>query len=147
MSEASIPDLPTVPHLFDEDTTVEREIIEHLQTPALGWTYKSRKQLVPLRPDEREVLLIPRLREKLKQLNPTALTDESRVDAIITKLRACRDNQQWLAWLQNGINYQFDPSEKSKDVRLIAYDDLDLNEWWVTNQFPVEGHADQTSYC
>ena len=92
-------------------------------------------------PDEREVLLLPLLREKLKALNPTILTDEARVDAIITKLRGCRDNQQWLAWLKDGVNYQFDPAENAQDVRLIDYDNLDANDWWVTNQFPVEGNS------
>ncbi|RKX28304.1 MAG: hypothetical protein DRP47_04660 [Candidatus Zixiibacteriota bacterium] len=132
---------PTVAKLFNEETTVEREIIEHLQTSTLGWAYRNREQVTALRPDEREVLLLPLLREKLKQLNPTILTDEARVDAIITKLRACRNNQQWLAWLQNGVNYQFDPSEKARDVRLIDFDNLGANDWWVTNQFPVEGNS------
>ncbi|MCU0574087.1 MAG: HsdR family type I site-specific deoxyribonuclease, partial [Syntrophobacteraceae bacterium] len=132
---------PAVVRLFNEETTVEREIIKHLQTPALGWTYRSREQVTALRPDEREVLLLPLLREKLKQLNPTILTDEARVDAIMTKLRACRDNQQWLAWLQNGVNHKFDPAENARDVRLIDFDNLDANEWWVTNQFPVDGNS------
>ena len=139
MSETPRSAAPSVDRLFNEETTVEREIIEHLQTPALGWTYHNRDEVTALRPDDREVLLLPLLREKLKQLNPSILTDEARVDAVITKLRACRENQQWLAWLQNGVNYQFDPSEKSKDVRLIDYDNLKANAWWVTNQFPVEG--------
>lgn len=132
---------PTVSRLFNEETTVEREIIEHLQTPALGWTYRSREQVTELRPDEREVMLLPLLREKLKQLNPGVLTDEARVDAIVTKLRACRDNRQWLDWLQNGVNYKFDPAENAQDVRLIDFDNLDANDWWVTNQFPVEGNS------
>lgn len=139
MSEISRSAAPSVTRLFNEETTVEREIIEHLQTPALGWTYHDRDEVTALRPDDREVLLLPLLREKLKQLNPSILTDEARVDAVITKLRACRDNREWLARLQNGVNYQFDPSEKSKDVRMIDYDDLKANAWWVTNQFPVEG--------
>lgn len=138
-------EIPSTPYdvirLFNEETTVEREIIEHLQAPALGWTYRSREQVGDLRPDEREVLLLPLLREKLKQLNPTVLTDATRVDAIITRLRACRDNRQWLAWLQDGVNYQFDPAEKAQDVRLIDFDNLDANAWWVTNQFPVEGNS------
>lgn len=132
---------PVVRHLFNEETTVEREIIELLQTTALGWSYHSRAQVTELRPDDREVLLLPLLRKKLKALNPAILTDEARVDAIITKLRACRDNIQWLEWLQSGVNYQFDTAEKAKDVRLIAYDDPDANDWWVTNQFPVEGNS------
>ncbi len=28
-----------------------------------------------------------------------------------------------------------------EDVRLIDYDNMDANDWWVTNQFPVEGHS------
>jgi type I restriction enzyme R subunit len=131
----------TVRTLFNEETTVEREIIEHLKSGALGWSWRSREEVMALRPDEREVLLLPLLREKLKQLNPGVLTDEARVDAIVTRLRACRDNQQWLAWLKDGINHQFDPAETYRDVRLIDYDDLDANDWCVTNQFPVEGHS------
>lgn len=76
--------------LFNEETTVEREIIEHLKAAKLGWTWRSRDFLKKYRPDEREVLLLPLLREKLKALNPTVLTDDSRVDAIVTKLLACR---------------------------------------------------------
>lgn len=127
--------------LFNEETTVEREIIEHLKSAKLGWAWRSRAQLQAYRPDEREVLLLPLLREKLKALNPTVLTDDARVDAILTKLRGCRDNRQWLAWLKDGVNYQFDAAENAQDVRLINFDDLDANDWWVTNQFPVVGHS------
>lgn len=127
--------------LFNEETTVEREIIEHLRAAKLGWTWRSRDHLKEYRPDEREVLLLPLLREKLKALNPAVLTDEARVDAIITKLRGCRDNQQWLVWLKDGVNYKFDAAENAQDVRLIDYENLDANDWWVTNQFPVEGRS------
>ncbi len=141
MNEQNTPAVPEVQRLFNEETTVEREIIEHLQLKSLGWTYRSREQVTALRPDEREVLLLPLLREKLRALNPDILTDDARVDAIITKLRGCRDNAQWLKWLKEGVNHQFDPAETTKDVRLIDYDDLDANAWWVTNQFPVEGNS------
>jgi type I restriction enzyme R subunit len=134
-----------VPHivrtLFNEETTVEREIIEHLKGSQLNWVWRSREALKEFRPDEREVLLLPILREKLKALNPNVLTDETRVDAIITKLRGCRDNQQWLAWLKDGVNHKFDATENAQDVRLIDYDTLEANDWWVTNQFAVEGRS------
>lgn len=131
----------TVRTLFNEETTVEREIIEHLRAGKLGWTWRSRDYLKAYRPDEREVLLLPLLREKLKALNPGVLTDDARVDAIISKLRGCRDNQQWLAWLKEGVNYKFDAAENAQDVRLIDYEDIDANEWWVTNQFSIEGRS------
>ncbi len=118
-----------------------REIIEHLKSTRLGWTWHSRDELGLYRPDPREVLVLPLLREKLQQLNPTILTDDTRVEAIITKLRGCRDNRQWLAWLKNGVNYRFDAGETSRDVRLIDFEDPDANAWWVTNQFPVEGRS------
>ncbi|MDI6748097.1 MAG: HsdR family type I site-specific deoxyribonuclease [Rhodocyclaceae bacterium] len=127
--------------LFNEETTVEREIIEHLKAVKLGWTWRSRDYLKAYRPDEREVLLLPLLREKLKALNPAVLTDEARVDAIVTKLRGCRDNQQWLAWLKDGVNYKFDAAENAQDVRLIDYDNIDANDWWVTNQFSIDGKS------
>lgn len=127
--------------LFNEETTVEREIIQHLKDAKLGWTWRSRDYLKKYRPDEREVLLLPLLREKLKALNPAVLTDDSRVDAVVTKLLACRDNQQWLAWLKNGVNYKFDAAENAQDVRLIDYENLDANDWWVTNQFSIDGRS------
>lgn len=127
--------------LFNEETTVEREIIEHLKAAKLGWTWRSRDYLKKYRPDERDVLLLPLLREKLKALNPAVLTDDSRVDAIVTKLLACRDNQQWLAWLKDGVNYKFDAAENAQDVRLIDYENLDANDWWVTNQFSIDGRS------
>ena len=63
------------------------------------------------------------------------------LNAIITKLRGWRDNQQWLAWLKNGVNHKFDAAENARDVRLINFEDLDANDWCVTNQFPVEGRS------
>jgi hypothetical protein len=48
------PNLQEAPHstydvtrLFNEDTSVEREIIENLRAPALVWTYISRETLAP----------------------------------------------------------------------------------------------------
>jgi type I restriction enzyme R subunit len=36
--------------LFNEETTVEREIIEHLKAAKLGWTWRSRDSLKAYRP-------------------------------------------------------------------------------------------------
>jgi type I restriction enzyme, R subunit len=127
--------------LFNEETTVEREIIKHLRTSNLGWTWRSRDEVSAQRADEREVLLLPLLRQKLRALNPTVLTDDARVEAIVTKLRACRDNQQWMSWLRNGVNHKFEASENTQDVRLVDYENLDANDWCVTNQFPIEGRS------
>mgnify|MGYP000063548882 CR=1 FL=1 len=58
MPEAMEGPIPyTVRTLFNEETTVEREIIEHLKASKLGWTWRSRESLKEYRPDEREVLM------------------------------------------------------------------------------------------
>ena len=45
------------------------------------------------------------------------------------------------SWLKNGVNYKFDAAENAQDVRLIDFENLDANDWWVTNQFPDQQGA------
>ena len=94
--------------LFNEETTVEREIIEHLKAAKLGWTWRLRDFLKVYRPDESEVLLLPLLREKLKALNPAVLTNDAPHDAPLTNLRGCRDNHPCLARPTHGAHHKFD---------------------------------------
>ena len=71
------------------------------------------------RDNEIEVLLLPILRRKLKELNPHIITDDERADQIILKLRAERDNQEWLAWMRNEKTHQFAPDEKYQQVKSL----------------------------
>lgn len=125
---------------FSEAKTVEQPILNWLTSPDLGWRYESRKSVENhYRDNEIEVLLLPILRGKLKELNPYIITDDERADQIILKLRAERDNQEWLAWMRNEKTHQFSPDEKYQRIRLIDYDDLEENDFLSTNQFRVEG--------
>lgn len=126
---------------FTEYKSVEKEILETLQTSALGWRYMSGKQVTTqLRGgDEQEVLLIPILREKLKQLNPGLITDDARATQVITRLRALRDNQEWLAWLRGERTIKFSASETERNIHLIDFDDLTQNDFLATNQPWIQG--------
>jgi len=87
---------------FSEAKTVEQPILNWLTTPDLGWRYESQRSVENhYRDNEIEVLLLPILHRKLKELNPHIITDDERADQIILKLRAERDNQEWLAWMRN----------------------------------------------
>jgi len=136
--------------LFNEETSVEKEVLQHLISPALGWRYLPRDEVTKQyradasgRIDEREVLLLPILREKLKKLNAGVITDDARANMIIQKLRAERSNQQWLLWLRNEKTYQFAPDEQYKTIKLVEYDSekLDENDFLATNQFSIDGVA------
>jgi type I restriction enzyme R subunit len=128
------------PKRWNEENTVEHPIIEWLLTPELGWRFKDHATVSRLyRPDEAEVLLLPILRQKLKDVNPGVITDDARADVIITKLRAIRDNAEWISWLRNETAYQFSADEKAHRINLVDYDDLTNNDFLSTNQFWVDG--------
>jgi type I restriction enzyme R subunit len=125
---------------WSEENTVEHPIIEWLVTPELGWRFKDQAAVNRLyRTDEVEVLLLPILRQKLKDVNPDVITDDVRAELILTKLRGIRDNAEWINWMRNEEVYKFRPEEKAQQINLIDYDDLDNNDFLATSQFWVDG--------
>lgn len=130
----------SAPRRWNEENTVEHPILGWLQTLELGWRYETQAEVIEhYRTDEVEVLLLPILRQKLKDLNPGVITDDARAEAILTKLRAIRDNTEWISWLRNEQTYSFSADETAKQVKLIDYDDLGANDFLCTNQFWVDG--------
>jgi type I restriction enzyme, R subunit len=125
---------------WNEENTVEHPIIAWLETPELGWRFENQAAVNErYRSDEMEVLLLPILRRKLKELNANVITDDARSDAIMTKLRGIRDNAEWIKWMRNEETYKFSADENAQAIRLIDYDDLGSNDFLATNQFWVDG--------
>ena len=125
---------------WNEENTVEHPIIEWLVTPELGWRFENQATVKDqYRTDEMEVLLLPVLRQKLKDLNPGVITDDARAEAIITRLRGIRDNAEWISWMRNEQTYKFSADENTQPIRLMAYDNIGDNDFLATNQFCVDG--------
>lgn len=125
---------------WNEENTVEHPIIAWLQTPELGWRFENQTSVNErYRNDEVEVLLLPILRQKLKELNPGVITDAARAEIILTKLRGIRDNAEWIAWMRNEETYKFNAEENAQPIRLMDYDHLESNDFLATNQFWVDG--------
>jgi len=125
---------------WNEENTVEHPIIEWLVTPELGWRFENPKEVNNrYRIDEVEVLLLPILRQKLKDLNPGVITDDVRAEAIVTRLRGIRDNAEWIKWMRNEETYKFGVDENAQQIRLMDYDDIENNDFLATNQFWVDG--------
>ena len=125
---------------WNEENTVEHPIIAWLMTPELGWRFESQTAVKErYRTDEMEVLLLPILRQKLKDLNPGVITDDARAEAIVTRLRGIRDNAEWISWMRNEQTYKFSADENTQPIRLMAYDKIGDNDFLATNQFWVDG--------
>jgi type I restriction enzyme R subunit len=126
---------------FTEYKTVEREILDTLASPELGWRYIHGEQLTAKYRggDEQEMLLIPVLRERLKTLNPRVLVDDDRTNMVITRLRALRDNQEWISWLRGEQTMKFGPEESAQTIRLIDFNDPDRNDFLASNQVWIQG--------
>jgi len=126
---------------FTEYKTVEKEILDCLQSKELGWRYEPGDEVSAKYRggDEQEMLLLPILREKLKELNPAVITDDERANIIIQKLRALKDNQEWIQWLRGEKTYKFAQDEPSRNIHLIDYADPANNDFLATNQLWIQG--------
>jgi len=142
--------MSSIVELPNEARTVESPILDWLQSLELGWRYEDAKAVArEYRArradgsiDEREVLLLPILKERLIALNPGVINDDERAERVISRLRAERDNQEWLRWLRNEKTFKFAVDEPEQNVRLMDYDDIEANDFLATNQFRVEGPKD-----
>ena len=126
---------------FTEYKTVEKEILDTLRSKALGWRYMHGNDLTEQYRggDEQEMLLLPVLREKLKALNPKVLVDDERTTMVITRLRALRDNQEWISWLRGEQTMKFGPDENAANITLIDFDEPANNDFLASNQVWIQG--------
>lgn len=108
----------------------------------LGWHFLSRENL-PRQPQD--VLVETHLRDALVRLNPTIAERPERADEVLYRLRAAtttvRDtglvkaNEEFATWLQGERSMPFGENVEHVTIRLIDFDDLEQNEYVVTQQF------------
>src|SRR5687767_12348619 len=114
------------------------------QISGLGWHYLSPTH------DSRqpqEVLVEDHLREALIRLNPLIAAQPDRVDDVLYRLRAIvmtvRDsglvkaNEEFAAWLLGERSLPFGENGEHVTIRLIDFDDIEQNQFVVTQQFIV----------
>jgi len=92
-----------------------------------------------------EVLVEKCVREALIRLNPEIAADSELADQVLYKLRAIilsvrsdgliRANEEMTAWLRGERSMPFGQNNEHVPVRLIDFDNLDQNQYVVTQQF------------
>jgi type I restriction enzyme R subunit len=132
---------------FDEGA-VERAMIEWLKE--VGWTHLHGTEIAPdgSRPERStyaDTLLVGRLRDAIKRLNPL-LPAEAHDMAFRAAIRppgttVLTRNRAFHRMLTDGVAVQFkgkDGKIRGDRARLFSLDDLRKNDWLAVNQFTVE---------
>ena len=100
-----------------------------------------------------EVVLVGRLREAIRRLNPV-IPDEAREEALRKVLRVgtpalTQTNRAFHRLLRDGVSVEYprpDGSIAGDHVRLVDFGDVRANDWLAVNQFTViEGQHNPTS--
>ena len=97
---------------------------------------------------QEEVLVESQLREALIRLNPEIAANPTFADEVIYKLRPIfitvhqtglvRANEAFYAWLSGDKTMPFGENNRHVPVRLIDFENLDNNQYVITNQYVVK---------
>jgi type I restriction enzyme, R subunit len=112
------------------------------QISGLGWHYLSHENL-PRQPQE--ALVEDHLSEALIRLNPTIAKQPDRVDDVLYRLRAIimgvrsdglvKANEEFAVWLTGEKSMPFGENGEHVTIKLIDFDDLEQNQYVVTQQY------------
>ena len=112
------------------------------QISGLGWHYLAHENL-PRQPQE--ALVEEHLRDALIRLNPTIAAQPDRVDDVLYRLRAIimgvrsdglvKANEEFAAWLTGEKSMPFGENGEHVTIKLIDFDDLEQNQYVVTQQY------------
>ena len=148
---------------FNESNTVEAYLYDLLSGPGkpvavnavqepeshygrshkgLGWRRIASADF-PRQPQD--VLVESWVREALIRLNPEIAAQPDRADEVLYKLRAIvlavrsdgliRANEEMMAWIRGERSMPFGQNNEHVPVRLIDFDNIDQNQYVVTQQF------------
>jgi type I restriction enzyme R subunit len=127
---------------YTEKGTVEDFIIQEL--PKLGWKYLTQKEMeVKRKGSLEEPLVLEDLRNSIRKLNPDIEFSDADLDFVAVSLRTIPSNldgiKKFLDIFRNGIVVPIQKENKEKVIRLFDLENIENNEFAVTNQFRVEG--------
>ncbi|MGC8997730.1 MAG: type I restriction endonuclease subunit R, partial [Fervidicoccaceae archaeon] len=122
--------------------TVEDFIIQELQK--LGWKYVEPEEMkLKRKGDLEEPLVIEDLRNALRKVNGKIEFTDADLDFILVSLRTIPANlegiRRFLDIFRNGLVVPLQKEGEERVIRLIDLENIENNEFVVTNQFKVEG--------
>lgn len=125
--------------MFDECNTVEKMVLETL---APRWTYIPADKL---NRQYSEVMVESRVSSALVKLNPEIASLPERADEVIYQLRSIilsvdgmglvSANEKFTSWFRGEHTMQFGPNGEHTTVNLFDFENIDNNDFVVTNQW------------
>jgi type I restriction enzyme R subunit len=127
---------------YTEKGTVEDFIIQELQK--LGWKYINPKDMNQKRKENFEdPLVIEDLKNAIKRINTHVELSDADLDFVIISLRTVPSNidgiRRFLDITRNGLVVPIEKEKKEAVLKLIDFQNLENNDFIVTNQFRAEG--------
>lgn len=123
---------------FNEQYTVENHLLKYLEE-TLGYEYIKPEIFSGLREYENEYIVKPLLLEAIKKINNV---DETVADKVFREIKKLDTNEAFLGVMRNGVNLKDSKAGKSKDYRVVDFDNPKNNHFVVTNQFYFEGDTE-----
>ncbi|MDP6746948.1 MAG: HsdR family type I site-specific deoxyribonuclease [Candidatus Poribacteria bacterium] len=127
------------------DVVVQRQVREAeapYGTPSQLWQYLSHEDLPR---QNQDVLVVEHLRQALIRLNPSISVQPDRVDDVLYRLREIiisvrshglvKANEEFAAWMTGEKSMPFGSDGEHITIKLIDFDDLEQNQYVVTQQF------------
>lgn len=122
---------------FNEQHTIEYHIIKFIRE--LGYEYIPADEFSKLRTFENEYLITPHLLEAIQKINSV---DETVATSVVREVKKLDTNESLLLAIRNGINLKDPETGKSRDYKIVDFDNTDNNRFVVTNQFYFEGNTE-----
>lgn len=128
--------------VYSEKGTVEDFIIQELKK--LGWKYAGRKEMEAKREGNlEEPLVVKDIEDSLRKVNPEAEFSDADLDFMVASLRTIPANlegiRRFLDVFRNGLVVPIQKENKEKVIRLVDLQNIENNDFIVTNQFKIEG--------
>ncbi|MGB9760305.1 MAG: type I restriction endonuclease subunit R, partial [Thermoproteota archaeon] len=128
---------------YTEKGTVEDFIIQELHEK-LGWEYVNPEEMeLKRRGNFEEPLVVEKLKNALKRINPNVELTDADSDFIITSLRTIPENvegiRRFLDIFRNGLVVPLEKEGREEVIRIVDLKNIEANEFMVTRQFKVEG--------
>ncbi len=120
---------------FNEQYTIENHIIKFMQGK-LGYEYITAEAFSKLRSFENEYIIVPHLLEAVQTINKV---NEDVASTIVREVKKLDTNEAFLLALRNGVNIKDPETGKSRDYKLVDFDNHENNRFVITNQFYFEG--------
>lgn len=120
---------------FNEQYTIENHVIKFIQDK-LVYQYIKADEFSKLRTFENEYIITTHLSEAIKNIN--GVSDEI-AQSVVREVKKLDTNEDFLLAMRDGINLKDPISGQFKDYRIMDFDNIDKNQFVVTNQFYFEG--------